>query len=170
MDKTGQVKLVSLHIYIFTRSFYYTQSVTQGQFLIQGFLFLNELLSEGKRTRSTTLVTWKKRGWMVYLLSNRKKRVSRKWTRVINFKCCCCVVLLIEGGQPNSYAENISFCQQQSSLAVLHPSSSLVVRRQDSKRLSSHTPGAFKQDLNNQIKMTHPGQLHNVLIYMLASV
>ena len=74
-------------------------------------------------------------GWIICHVSNRKKRVSRNLTRGINFKSCCCVVFLIEGEQPNFYTENIPFCQQQSSLAVLHPSSSLVCR-QDSKRLS----------------------------------
>ena len=68
---------------------------------------------------------------MVCLLSNRKKRVSRNWIRGINFS-------LIEDEQPNFYAENIPFsCNYL--LAVLRPSSSLVLRRFDffpPKRLS----------------------------------
>ena len=91
------------------------------------------------------LVLWKKGGWRVCLLSNKKKRVSHNWTRGINFKCSCCIVL-IKDRQPNFYAENdsshsfflwILFCLQQSSLAVLHPSSCLVVRHQVSKCLLS---------------------------------
>ena len=115
--------------------------------------------------------------WIVCLSSNRKKWVSHNWTHGINFKCCCCVVFLIKGGPPNFYAENnsslsffffpwIPFCLQQSSLAVLHPSSSLVMRHQDSKHLLL---SPFRQDLNNDTKIPHPGQSHNAVIYMRAS-
>ena len=47
-------------------------------------------------------------GWIVCLVSNRKKRVSCNWTCGINFKCCCCIIFLIEGGQLNFYSENVS--------------------------------------------------------------
>ena len=45
--------------------------------------------------------------------------------------------------------------------------SSRVMRRQDSNVTVS---GAFRQDLSNHAKMPHPGQSHNVVIYMRAYV
>ena len=113
---------------------------------------------------------------IVCLVRNRKKRVSRNWTRGVNSKCCYCVIVfLIEGRQPSFYAEittlsffQFPFCLQQSSLSVLHPSSFLVVRHQDSKRRLF--PGASRQDLNNHTKILHPGQSHNLVIYMRTSV
>ena len=58
---------------------------------------------------------------------------------------------------------NIPFSlPQQSSPAVLYPSSSCVVGRWDSNDTAS---GAFRQDLGNHAKMPHPGQSHNVVIY-----
>ena len=112
-------------------------------------------------TETFYFIKLKEEGGMVCLLSNRKKRVSRNWTRGINF-------FLIEGKQPNFYAENIPFCLQQSSPAVLHPILSLVVHHRDSKCLS--LTDAFRQDLNNQTKMPHQGQLYIVIIYMRASM
>ena len=61
---------------------------------------------------------------------------------------------------------NIPF-PQQSSPAVLYPSSSRVVCRRDS---NDTTSDAFRQDLSNHAKMPHPGQLHNVVIYKCAYV
>ena len=58
---------------------------------------------------------------------------------------------------------NIPFLPQQSSPAVLYPSSSRVVRRRDSNVTAS---SAFRQDLSNHAKMQHLGQSHNVVIYM----
>ena len=89
----------------------------------------------------------------VCLFSIRKKSVSRNWTHGINF---CYVVFLIGSGQLNFYAENIPLCLQ--SLAVLHPSSSLVIHRQDSKCLSR--PSAFRQDLNNHTNVPSPINYH----------
>ena len=110
---------------------------------------------------------WKKWvGWIVCLLSNRKKRVSRNWTRGINFKCCCYVIFLIESEQPNFYTENIPFCLQPSSSS---PTTRLVSC--ESPRLKAPlSPSAFRQDLNNHTKMPHRSQSHNVVIYMRASV
>ena len=63
---------------------------------------------------------------------------------------------------------NIPFSlPQQSSPAVLYPSSSRVVCRQDSNDTAS---GAFRQDLSNHAKMLHPSQSHNVVIYKRAYV
>ena len=56
------------------------------------------------------------------------------------------------------------FLPQQYSPAVLHPSSSLVVRHQDSKRFLP-APGTFRQDLYNHAKLPHPSQSH-VVIYI----
>ena len=59
------------------------------------------------------------------------------------------------------------FLPQLSSPAVLYTSSSLVVRRQDSNVIAS---GAFRQNISNHAKMPHPGQSHNLVIYMRAYV
>ena len=58
---------------------------------------------------------------------------------------------------------NIPFSlPQQSSPAVLYPSSSRVVRHRDSNDAAS---GAFRQDFSIHAKMPHQGQSHNVIIY-----
>ena len=76
-------------------------------------------------------------------------------------------ISLVEGGQPRFYAENIpSF----STIFSSSPSPKLISCHA-SPRLKMLSPsGAFRQDLYNHAKIPHPGQSHNVVIYMRADI
>ena len=94
-------------------------------------------------------------GWIVCLVSNWKKRVPLNWTCGINFKCCCCVVFFL-----------ISFLP---AIFFSSPTSELVSCRASRRLKNALVSCAFRQDLNNGTKIQHPGQSHNVVIYMCAS-
>ena len=74
----------------------------------------------------------------------------------------------VEGGQTTFYAENIPFSSP--TIFFSSPTHKLVSCRV-SPRLKMLSPsGAFRQDLYNHAKMPHPGQLHNVVIYIRADI
>ena len=129
-----------------------------------------------------TITTYNDTQWTTNLklqgLTVRKKRVSRKWTHGNNFKCCSCVVFfLIEGRQPSFYAENnssLSFFRWipflPATIFFSSPTFNLVSCRASTRLETPSLPCAFRQDVNNHTKMPHPGQSHNVIIYMRATV
>ena len=88
-------------------------------------------------------------GWMVCLLSNRKKRVSCHWIRGINFSST-------EGEQPNFYAENTPF-SCNSFLAAICPSLSLVLRLFD--LFQTPVSRAFRQDSKSSYQNATSGSI-----------
>ena len=85
-------------------------------------------------------------------LSNRKKR-----TCGINF-------FLIEDGKPSFYTENIPF--SSSTIFSSSPTLKLVSCHALPRLKTLSDSAAFRQGLYNHAKMPHPGQSHNVVIYM----
>ena len=92
---------------------------------------------------------------MVCLLSNRKKRI-------------CGINFFIEGGQPSFYAENFPF--SSSTIFSSSPTPKLVSCHTLPRLKMLSDSGAFRQDLYNHAKVPHPGQSHNVVIYMCTDV
>ena len=116
---------------------------------------------------------WKKRGGAVCLLGNKKNTWNQFLLMVLQISRLD-IIFHIQSCLPMCFScstnllVNIPFSlPQQSSPAVLYPSLSRVICRQDSNDTAS---GAFRQDLSNQAKMPHPGQSHNVIIYKRAYV
>ena len=93
-------------------------------------------------------------GWYASSATDRKEYVES--------------ISLVEGGQPSFYAENIPF--SSSTIFSSSPTPKLISCHA-SPRLKMLSPsGAFRQDLYNHAKMPHPGQSHNVVIYMHVDV
>ena len=95
---------------------------------------------------------------MVCLLSNRKKR-KKEHVESIS---------LVEGGQPSFYAENIPF--SYSTIFSSSPTPKLISCRALPRLKMLSPSSAFRHDLYNHAKMPHPGQSHNVVIYMRTNV
>ena len=72
-------------------------------------------------------------------------------------------ISLVEGGQPSFYADNIPF--SSSTIFSSSPTPKLVSCHVSPRLKMLSASGAF---IYNHGKMPHPGQSHNVIIYMLA--
>ena len=77
-------------------------------------------------------------------------------------------ISLVEGGQPSFYTENISF--SSSTIFSSSPTPKLISCHVSPRLKILSDSGPFRQDLYNYAKMPHPGQSHNVVIYMRADV
>ena len=91
-------------------------------------------------------------GWYASSATERKEHVES--------------ISLVEGGQLSFYAENIPF---SSSTISSSPTPKLVSCHALPRLKTLSDSGAFKQDLYNHAKMPHPGQSHNVVIYIHAN-
>ena len=89
-------------------------------------------------------------GWYTSSATERKEHVES--------------ISLVECGQLSFYAENIPF----SSSTIFYSSPTLkLISCCESPRLKTLSPsGAFRQDLYNHVKMPHPSQSYNMVIYM----
>ena len=74
-------------------------------------------------------------------------------------------ISLVEGGQPSFYAENIPF--SSSTIFSSSPTPKLISCALPRLKTLSDS-STFRLDLYNHAKMPHPGQSHNVVIYMCA--
>ena len=77
-------------------------------------------------------------------------------------------ISLVEGRQLSFYAENILF--SSSTIFSSSPTPKLVSCCASPRLKTLSDSNAFKQNLYNHAKMPHPGQSHNVVIYMHADV
>ena len=77
-------------------------------------------------------------------------------------------ITLVEGGQPSFYAENIPF--SSSTIFFSSPTSKLISCHVLPRLKTLSNSNAFRQDLYNHAKMPHPGQSHNVVIYIRTDI
>ena len=130
------------------------QKLQNGLLYIQVFTYAPIKLEDALSLILSTLLKEDGGGWYASSATERKEHVES--------------ISSVEGGQPSFYTENIPF--SSSTIFSSSPTSKLIACRASPRLKTLSDSGAFRQDLYNHAKMPHPGQSHNVVIYLCTDV